>query len=85
MLVSSTNRLQFELNSLIENTSYTEVDVWSNVMYCCVFVLLDNSMDICNRILPMKEQFFSYHLTWTLLSSLHTLPRLVETTFGVLC
>ncbi|XP_065919349.1 BRISC and BRCA1-A complex member 2-like [Dysidea avara] len=30
VLVSSNQRLQFELNSLIENTSYTEVDVWSN-------------------------------------------------------
>ena len=46
VLVSSTNRLQFELNSLIENTPYAEVDVWSNVMEYnyCVFVLLDNRM-----------------------------------------
>ena len=45
MLVSSTNRLQFELNSLVENTSYTEVDVWSNViMHLSCICLLDDSM-----------------------------------------
>lgn len=59
MLISSNHRLQFELNSLVENTSYTEVDVWSNVI-----ILVLNYMDILTlcRILLMKEQFFSYHL-----------------------
>ena len=49
VLVSSNQRLQFELNSLIENTSYTEVDVWSNVrcmpLYLLDFVFLQNFAD----------------------------------------